>query len=130
MKTIATLQGPDFLRQCNRIRHAAAALMRQSGVMALRKRMPVLTGEETAEQHKAAIEAQSRKNVSAMLDCLLEEYPEQTCEVLAMLCLPEDSDTPPDGMDLAMAGLELVTSPKVLDFFSRLASLALPDGNG
>lgn len=123
MKTIATMEGPQFLRQCNKIRHAAAGLMKESGVLEIRKRMPKFTGKETPEKRQEMLDKQAKKNISDMLDKLLDENAERTYDVLKLMCVLDDGEEP-DGLDMAMAGLEIVTTPKVMDFLSSLARLA------
>ena len=129
MKTIANMQGAEFLRQCNKIRHAAADLMQDTQVLEIRKRMPAFTGKENPELRKVMIGKQSKKNISDMLDALLDTHAEETYNVLKLMCVLEPGEEP-TGLDMAMAGLEIVTSPKVMDFLSSLARLAQTDTVG
>lgn len=129
MKTIANMQGAEFLRQCNKIRHAAADLMQDTQVLEIRKRMPAFTGKENPELRKVMIGKQSKKNISDMLDALLDTHAEETYNVLKLMCVLEPGEEP-TGLDMAMAGLEIVTSPKVMDFLSSLARLAQSDMAG
>ena len=129
MKTIANMQGAEFLRQCNKIRHAAADLMQDTQVLEIRKRMPAFTGKENPELRKVMIEKQSKQNISDMLDELLNTHAEETYNVLKLMCVTEEGEEA-TGLDMAMAGLEIVTSPKVMDFLSSLARLAQTDTAG
>ena len=129
MKTIANMQGAEFLRQCNKIRHAAADLMQDTQILEIRKRMPTFTGKENPELRKVMIEKQSKQNISDMLDELLDTHAEETYNVLKLMCVTEEGEEP-TGLDMAMAGLEIVTSPKVMDFLSSLARLAQSDMAG
>lgn len=129
MKTIANMQGAEFLRQCNKIRHAAADLMQDTQILEIRKRMPAFTGKENPELRKVMIEKQSKKNISDMLDALLDTHAEETYNVLKLMCVTEEGEEP-TCLDMAMAGLEIVTSPKVMDFLSSLARLAQSDMAG
>ena len=127
MKTIAKLDGPAFLRRCNKIRHEAYALVKDTGVMRIRERMPEFTGKETKEEREAMLNEQAKKNVSDMLDALLDEHAEQTVEVLKIMCVPEDGEdiNAMDGIDIATAGLEIISAPKVMDFFVSLVRSGL-----
>lgn len=120
MQTIATLEGVEFLRASNRIRHAVEDLMKKTQVLELRKNMPVLTGEETPEERQEKIAEQSRKNISDMLDRLLEEYPEETYRLIKACIVDVEN---PDGMDMLLAVTELLSSQKVIDFFVSLVNL-------
>ena len=91
--------------------------------------MPEFTGKENPELRKAMIEKQSKQNISDMLDALLDTHAEETYKVLKLMCVTEEGEDP-TGLDMAMAGLEIVTSPKVMDFLSSLARLAQTDTVG
>lgn len=124
MKTIAALKGADFLRACNRVRYAAQEMLKETKVLDIRKHMPKLTDSMTEEQRKAAMEKQSKKNISDMLDRLLEEKPEETYKFLQAIIVNENGEEL-DGIDLMCAAMELVSDPKVIDFLSRLTRLVL-----
>lgn len=126
MKTIAALKGADFLRACNRVRYAAQEMLKETKVLDIRKRMPKLTDSMTEEQRKAAMKKQSKKNISDMLDRLLEEKPEETYKFLQAVIVNENGEEL-DGIDLMCAAMELVSDPKVIDFLSRLTRLVLPN---
>lgn len=130
MKTIATLKGADFLRACNKVRYAAQEMLSETKVLEIRKRMPILDINMTEADRKTALEKQTKKNISDMLDRLLEEKPEETYKLLQAMIIPEESDGELDGIDLMCAALELISNPKVIDFLSRLAKLALGNTEG
>lgn len=127
MKTIADLSGGEFLRRCNLIRHEAADLVQKSGVLKFRENMPEFTGKETPEERSDMLRAQSRKNVNDMLDQLLDTHADETSHLLELMCIPEEGDGPITGLDMAMAGLDIATTPKMLDFFARLVRWAPSD---
>lgn len=124
MKTIATLKGADFLRACNKVRYVAQEMLAETKVLEIRKHMPVIDVKMTEDERRAALEKQTKKNISDMLDRLLEEKPEETYKLLQALIIPEDSDGELDGVDLLCAALELISTPKVIDFLSKLTKLA------
>lgn len=120
VKTIATLRGPEFLRACNRVRYAVEKFAKETNVMDLRKVMPVITEDMDDEQRMDAIREQSKKNISAMLDRVLEEKPEATYDLLCALMV-NDTGEELDGVDLITAALEILSNKKVLDFLLQLA---------
>ena len=125
MKLITQLDDVAFLRQCNRIRHAVEEFVSETDVLSIRKRMPKLTGNEPEAVRKAAYEKQSRANISAMLDRLLEEKPEETLKVARLMVVLEDGDEMPNGFDLIMILLDVLGDQRVLSFFYRLAKSGL-----
>lgn len=126
MKTIAELTGGDFLRHCNKVRHSVAKIISETGVLELRKRQPELTGKETKVEISAKRDEQSKKNIDAMLDCLLEEHADKTMELLNLLVIREEGDPEeiPD-FDLIAIGLDLIGNQKVMNFFISAASSGL-----
>lgn len=129
MKTIASLKGADFLRACNKVRYAAQEALAETQVLEIRKRMPILNDKMTEEERNAAFEKQSKKNISDMIDRLMEEKPEETYKFLQAVIIRE-GDEELDGIDLLSAALELVSDPKVISFLSRLTGLVLANTEG
>ena len=127
MRTIANLTGPEFLRAINRSRHAVEKLMETTGVLKIRKNVPNFTGEETPEEKKELVRAQVKKNLNDMLDSLLETHPEETYECILALCVRDEGEPEPDGIELIMAAISLVSDKRVLDFLSELGKLGLFD---
>lgn len=119
MKTIADLKGAEFLRACNKIRHAVGDLLTKSEVVKIAKEQPVLTGEEIAEEREKILTACGKDKLDRIFDLLLDKYAEETNAVLMQMCIIEPGEDP-TGFDFALAGFEIVTSPKMIDFFTRL----------
>lgn len=134
LKTLATCKPSEFLRQTNRIKKAVEKWLTDTDIMNIRKRLPVpevvpleATVEERAaifERNKKAVQEQSKKNVSAMLDAILDEHPEETLEVLALCCFvePENVDDHPVSEYLAAINT-LINDKAVIDFFTSLVLL-------
>lgn len=131
MKTLANCTPVEFLRQTNRIRHAAAGLLKKAEISEIRKRMPALSGNETPEQKKEAMKKQGEKNFSDILDTLMETNAEDTAAVMAMMCFqnPKDMENA-TGMEYLSAALELIQSKPVMDFFLMLMGSAQTSTDG
>ena len=125
MKTIANLTGVEFLRAINRSRHAVGKLLAVTGVMKIRKNVPNFTGNETAEEKAEMERAQVKKNLNDMLDSLLETHPEETYECILALCVREEGEPEPDGIELIMAAFSLIGDKRVLDFLVQLGKSGL-----
>ena len=125
MKTIANLTGAEFLRAINRTRHAVEKLMAVTGVMKIRKNVPTFTGNETAEERAAMERAQVKKNLNDMLDSLLETHPKETYECIMALCVREEGEPEPDGIELIMAAFSLIGDKRVLDFLVQVGKSGL-----
>ena len=125
MRTIANLTGPEFLRAINRTRHAVEKLLSVTGVLKIRKNLPKFTGNETPEERRELEQAQVKKNLSDMLDNLLETHPEETYECIMALCVRDEGEPEPDGIELVMAAFSLISDKRVLDFLLQLGKSGL-----
>lgn len=131
MKTMANCTPVEFLRQANKIRHSAAKLLGAAGIAEIRKRMPNFTGDETPEERKTALNKQGVKNLSDILDALLDVNAEGTAALLGMMCFQEPEDMAnATGMEYLGAALELIESKPVLDFLLMLVGSAPKDMGG
>lgn len=125
MKTIANLNGVEFLRAINKARHAVEKLLSVTGVLKIRKNVPNFTGNETPEEKAEMERAQVKKNLNDMLDSLLETHPEETYECIMALCVRDEGEPEPDGIELLMAAFSLIGDKRVLDFLSQLGKSGL-----
>jgi hypothetical protein len=136
MKNLATCKPSEFLRQTNRIKKAVEKWLTETDIMTIRKRMPDLlairedmTDEElnrVKAENKKRLEAQSKENLSAIFDEIADEHPDETLELLALLCFvePEKVDDYPMGDYLNAIG-EMISNEAVIGFFTSLARLGL-----
>lgn len=125
MKTIANLNGVEFLRAINNARHAVEKLLSVTGVLKIRKNVPNFTGNETPEEKAEMERAQVKKNLNDMLDSLLETHPEETYECIMAMCVREEGEPEPDGIEILMAAFSLIGDKRVLDFLSQLGKSGL-----
>ena len=97
MKTLLTCNLREFVRQIARIREAAGAWLAATRLLELRRRLPEPREYKDDDEHRAAIMGQWRSNIRAMLDAVLIEHPDETAELLGLLCFiePEDLDKHP-----------------------------------
>lgn len=123
MKTIAELNGVDFLRQCNKIRYEVQDILKETGIMKIRQKLPDYTGADTKEERLKRQEEQAKKNLNEMLDVLLEEKPEETIKLFNLLVIHENGDKELTGMELTMIGLGIVSDKRVMDFLLSLIRL-------
>lgn len=124
MKTLANCNPREFLVQTNKIRKSVANWLELTKVLEIRKTMPVIAPDATkAERKEAAIE-QAKKNVMAMLDAVLEDHPEETAELLGLLCFIEPNDLENHTMqELFGVFDELINCKEVVSFFISLTQL-------
>lgn len=134
MKTIANCKPSEFLRQTNRLRKSAEKWMKDTDIINIRKRIPKFTTvppdatqeqkEEIFRGNKALEAEQAIKNMNAILDAALEQYPDETLEIMALCCFvePEHVDDYPM-TDYLNAFTEILQNNAVISFFTSLARL-------
>lgn len=125
MRTIANLDGVEFLKAINRSRHAVGKLMEVSDVLSIWKKKPTFKGDETEEEKLKIARAQVKKNLNDILDSLLETHTETTYECIMALCVRDEDEPEPDGIELIMAAFSLISDKRVLDFLLQLGNLGL-----
>lgn len=125
MKTIANLSGVEFLRAINRTRHAVEKLMKVTDVLAIWKKNPTFKGDETTEEMHEIQRNQIKNNLNDILDSLLEKHPEETFECIMALCVRDEGEPEPDGIELVMAAFNLISDKRVVDFLLQLGKSGL-----
>ena len=127
MKNLANCTPREFLRQTNRIRRAAERWLDLTRLNELRRPLPDETDFDDPRALKAAVERQIRENARAMLDAMLEDHPEETAELLGLMCFIEPEDLEKHRMSELLESLgELLASREVAGFFMSLARWARP----
>lgn len=124
MKNLANCKPSEFLVQTNKIRKSAANWLTMTDIMNIRKVQPLLRDDMTKEERKKALEDQAKKNLSNMLDSILESHPKETLDLLALCCFvdPENVDDYPVS-EYLMSFTELMNDGAVLGFFTSLMRL-------
>ena len=125
MRTIANLDGVEFLRAINRTRHAAEKLMKVTDVLNIWKKPPTFKGDETEEEKLKISRGQIKKNLNDILDTLLEKHPEETYECIMALCVRDEGEPEPDGIELMMAAFNLIADERVINFLLQLGKSGL-----
>ena len=125
MRTIANLDGVEFLKAINRSRHAVGKLMEVTDVLNIWKKKPTFMGDETPEEQHQIAREQIKKNLNEILDTLLEKHPEETYNCIMALCVRDDGEPEPDGISLIMAAFNLISDKRVVDFLLQLGNLGL-----
>ena len=135
MKNLANCKPSEFLKQTNKIRKAVAKWLELTKILEIRKQQPEgiikLTVDMNQEERASALlknrelmEKQVRVNASQMLDAMLDEYPDETLEILGLLCFVEPKDVDNHPMTEYIAAMdELIANQAVLGFFTSLMQL-------
>lgn len=128
MKTLANCNPKEFLMQTNKIRKSVANWLSLTKVLEIRKNLPEIPKDATPEEKKKALSEQISKNATAILDSVLEEHPEETAELLGLLCFVDPDDLENHKMtEFLGAFAEIINCPEVIGFFTSLMQLGQMD---
>ncbi len=124
MKTLASCTPREFLVQTNKIRKSVANWLSLTKVLEIRKKLPELPKDASEDERRKAVTAQIRANASAMLDAILEEHPNETAELMGLMCFIEPEELDNHRMTEFFGAIaEMLSSPEIIDFFISLAKL-------
>lgn len=124
MKTLASCSPREFLVQTNKIRRAVANWLSLTKIMEIRKHMPDIPDDMPVEEKRAAYAEQARKNINDVLDKILDEYPNETAELLGLMCFVEPDDLDNHKMSEFFGAVnEMLASEEIIDFFISLMRL-------
>lgn len=134
MKNLANCTPTEFLTQTNKIRKSVHSWLKLTDLMNIRQKRPrltPLTNEMTDKEraqvildNKEAMKEQARENFSLMLDKMLDDYPEQTLEVIGLINFIDKSELDNYKMvDLMANTLEMLEDEAVMGFFGLLMRL-------
>lgn len=135
MKTLANCTPSEFLKQTAKLRKSVAKWLHDTNIINIRKRVPFFTKvpndatpeqkEEIVKANKKLADEQALKNINDILDAVLEAYPEETLEILALCCFiePENVNDHPVSFYLT-AFTEIMNDKCVMGFFTSLMQLA------
>ena len=123
-KTLANCKPSEFLKQTNRVRKSVEKWLTATDILSIRKKLPDVANDATKEEREKAVAGQFKKNMSTMLDTILDDHPDETLELLALLCFvePENVDDYPMSEYIA-AFAELISDNAVISFFTSLVRL-------
>lgn len=124
MKNLANCKPSEFMRQTSKIRKSVQKWLTDTDIINIRKRLPGLDSDATDEERKEALQEQARENFNAIMDAILDEHPDETVELLALLCFVEPKDADNHTMDEYFSALDdMLNSQSVVSFFISLVSL-------
>lgn len=124
MKNLANCKPTEFLVQTNKIRKSVEKWLTITDIRNIRKNVPPLKEGQSKEERKAELVKASKENLNRILDAALEKYPQETVELLGLICFlePEEADNQPISFYLQAAS-EIINDEAVLGFFTSLANL-------
>ena len=139
MKNLANCKPTEFLVQTNKIRKSVEKWLDKTRIMEIRSRkvegletVPENASEDEAyeirKRNAEKITAQQRKNLNDILTAAMEEYPDETLELLALICFVEPENVDDHSIAFYLNNLtDIISDKDVLGFFTSLAQLGQTD---
>ena len=125
MKNLANCKPSEFLRQTNKIRKSVDKWLKLTDIKNIRKNVPEIPSDLSTEERQELMFEQGKKNLNAMLENILEVHPDETLELLALLCFVEPEDVDNHTVTEYLSSFnEIINNKEVIDFFGSLMRLA------
>ena len=129
MKNLANCKPSEFFVQTNRVRKAVSKWLTLTEIREIRRRMPEVKEDATEAERKDALYQQALKNTDAMLDAIFELHPQETLELMALLCFVEPENVDDYSMHDYLQSLhEMLSDSAVTGFFTSLLRLGQTNG--
>lgn len=124
MKNLANCKPSEFLVQTNKIRKSVEKWLKLTDIPNIRKNVPPVKEGQTKEERKAELKKATKDNLNKIFDAVLEEHPEETLELLGLLCFvePEHVDDYPVSFYIQSFN-DVINDEAVIGFFTSLVSL-------
>jgi hypothetical protein len=135
LKTLATCKPSEFLKQTNRIKKSAEKWLKMTDIIKIRQKQPAgikevpkdATDEEALKirvENRKLLAEQAKKNLSEILDSIMDDHPDETLELLALFCFVEPENVDYYPVKVYMSALtELLSDEAVINFFSLLLQM-------
>ena len=124
MKNLANCKPSEFRAQTNRIRKSVSKWLTDTDILNIRRRLPDMPDTATNEERKKALQKQASMNFHAILDAVMEKHPEETLELMALICFVEPENADDHEMsEYIEAFSEIIANKAVLRFFTSLVQL-------
>lgn len=124
MKNLANCTPREFFVQSVKIRHAVENWLSVTDILNIRKTAPHLEADVSDAERRAAYKKQAQDNAWAMFDSIVEQHPDESLELLALMNFVDPKDVDSHTMSEYLASLaELISNENVLSFFYSLTRL-------
>ena len=128
MKNLANCKPSEFLRQTNKIRKSVSKWLEITDLLNIRKTQPTIPKDTTEKEKEEANRNHLKKKANLMMESIMEEHPDETLELLALLCFVEPENVDDHEISEYLESFnELINNKAVVDFFISLVRLATVD---
>lgn len=120
-KNLANCTPREFLRQTGKIKKSVEKWLTATDILNLRKQVPKYNDDMTKEERDNATAEQVKTNLSRILDAILVDHPDETLELLGLLCFIEPKDVDNYQISEYLNNFaEIIGDEAVLNFFISL----------
>lgn len=124
-KNLTNCNLKEFMTQTRLIKHYVEKWLKDTDIMNIRKNLPEIPDDASDEERKELLTEQGMKNASAIFDAILDEHPDETTELIALLCFVPFNEIEEHPMTYYMESItEMLNDKTVWDFFISLAVAA------
>lgn len=130
MKNLANCKPTEFLKQTNRIRKSVEKWMKVTDIANIRAELPDIPKDMPVHEARAMLAEQARKNVSRIMDNIMDKHPDETLELLALCCFVEPENVDDHSVaEYLDAFSDIMENEAVLRFFTSVVRLGRTNGS-
>lgn len=133
-KNLANCKPSEFMAQCGRVAKSVEKWLEVTDVINIRRKVPKMmpipedaTPEKTKEimdEYKLTLQKAAKDNIGEIINSVMIDHPQETLELLALLCFVEPENVDDHSISFYLANLaELLNDKDVISFFSSLMRL-------
>lgn len=134
-KNLANCSPREFLRQTSRVRKSVEKWLKETKIMEIRSRKiegietvpddaDLDTAYEIRKRNAKRITEQQQKNFNDILIAAMDEHPDETLELLALLCFIEPENVDDYDVSYYLGNFaELISNKDIINFFTSLVQL-------
>lgn len=124
MKNLVDCTPREFLTQTVKIKRAAEKWLTDTDILNIRARAAKVADGLSDEEKLEANRKQALKNLSEMYDEIAEKHPEETLELIALMCFVDPKEVNNYKVsDFLLSITDMMRDEAVLGFFISLARL-------
>ena len=124
MKNLANCGAREFLKQTAKIRHAVEKWLKLTDIMNIRRRPPNIPEDATPEEKEQALFEHAKDNMRLILDTILDEHPDETMDMIALMCFVDPEHVDEHSMPEYMGAIsEMIENEDVMRFFTSSGKL-------
>ena len=124
-KNLTNCNLKEFMVQTRLIKYSVEKWLKETDILNIRKSMPKIPDDTPDDKRAEILRKQSAENLSRMFDAIFDEHPDETVQLIALMCFVPVSEIEEHPVSFYLQSVtEMLNDKIVWDFFSSLVIAA------